>query len=153
MSTPTLPARLLSIPQTLIVHCLPFVAPPSAIRTFVHWAAVAHLHVAIFLAALVGIAYLSLPLGVLLAAACAGQFVHAWGDFALEDGPAELGSDVRQMLYQLLVAPECGFEDGDAVQRVGDKYFLVRAPRAETRAEILAAAGLEDDSGSDEDAE
>ncbi|KAJ6454264.1 hypothetical protein C8R47DRAFT_226609 [Mycena vitilis] len=151
-NSPTLRARLVSLAQPVIAHCLPFAAPPSAIRAFAHWATVAHLHVAIFLAALVGTAYLSLPLGVLLAAACAGQFVRAWGDFALEDG-TELGGDVRQMLYQVLVAPECGFGDRDALKRVGGQYYLVRAPPTETRSEILAAAGVEDDSGSDEDLE
>ncbi|KAJ6510897.1 hypothetical protein C8R45DRAFT_1162102 [Mycena sanguinolenta] len=147
----------LALAQTLLIRCLPFSAPPSPIRSFAHWATVARLHVGIFLAALGGVTYFYPPLGALLTAGCAGQIVHAWGDFSpVEEGEAELGGDLRQMLYQVLLAPECGFGDGDAVNRVGEKYFLVRAPpRVETREEILAAAGVddEDDSGSDEDAE
>ncbi|KAF7340773.1 Protoporphyrinogen oxidase [Mycena sanguinolenta] len=144
----------LYLTQTLLVCCLPFSAPPSPIRSFAHWATVAHLHVGIFLAALGGVTYLYPPLGALLTAACAGQIVHAWGDFyPVEDGDAELGGDVRQMLYRVLLTPGCGFEDGATVNRVGEKYFLIRAPpRVETRAEILAAAGVDDD-GLDEDAE
>ncbi|KAJ6530219.1 hypothetical protein B0H19DRAFT_481341 [Mycena capillaripes] len=151
----TLRARLLSLAQTLLVRCLPFAAPPSPIRIFAHWATVAPLHVAIFLAALAGVVYLSLPLGALLAAVSVGQFVHAWGDFDRadedEEGGTEVGGDVRQMLYQILVAPGCGFGEGDVLKRVGDKYFLVRKPRVETRAEILAAAGVEADSDEDGD--
>ncbi|KAJ6550842.1 hypothetical protein DFH09DRAFT_1500258 [Mycena vulgaris] len=167
-SAPSHGTALLALAQRILAHCLPFAAPPSAIRTFAHWATVAHLHVAIFLAALVALAYVSPPLGALVAGACAVQFVRAWGDFAGEDGvngdgvngdvdadadgdgSTALGGEVRQMLYQVL-APGCGFQDGDALRRVGEKYFLVRVPRVETRAQILAAGGLTEDSDEDDD--
>ncbi|KAJ7100567.1 hypothetical protein C8R43DRAFT_246967 [Mycena crocata] len=139
-------ARMLSAAQSAFAHCLPFTAPPSPIRTFAHWATVAHLHIAIFLSVLVGVMYVAPPLGALLTAACAGQFIHAWGDFAVEDG--ELGGDVRQMLYQV-VGPDCGFQNGDALDRVGGKYFLRRMQVLETRADILAAGGVEEEFGSD----
>ncbi|KAJ7486876.1 hypothetical protein FB451DRAFT_1535043 [Mycena latifolia] len=117
---------------------------PSPTCCRAHWPAVARLHVAIFLAALVGTAYASPPLGVLLTGACAVLFVRAWRDFVpnsdsdqvgMELEP-ELGTDVRQTLYQVLLAPGHGFQDEDALRWVGDNYFLVRAPpRAETQDE------------------
>ncbi|KAF7371667.1 hypothetical protein MVEN_00022800 [Mycena venus] len=53
--------RLLSLAQRLIVHCLPIATPPTPTCALTHWATVAYLHVAIFLAFLVGVAYLYLP--------------------------------------------------------------------------------------------
>ncbi|KAJ7021514.1 hypothetical protein C8F04DRAFT_266802 [Mycena alexandri] len=151
----------------IVAHCLPFTAPPTPIRVFAHWAAVAHLHVAIFLALVAGIAYFFPPAGALLSAGCGALFVTAWGDFSLagydggglgDEEKMELGADVRQMLYQILLAPGCGFADGDRIEKVGEKYLLVRAPGKETRTEILAAGGLEvgasgndDESSADEE--
>ncbi|KAJ7736663.1 hypothetical protein B0H16DRAFT_1891889 [Mycena metata] len=151
---------LTRLPYIIVARCLPFTAPPTPIRVFAHWAAVAHLHVAIFLALLVAIAYFVPPAGALLSSGCGALFVTAWGDFSLAgydsggglEGKLELGNDVRQMLYQILLAPECGFADGDRVEKVGEKYLLVRASREETRAEILVAGGLdEQDLGEDGD--
>ncbi|KAJ7687814.1 hypothetical protein B0H17DRAFT_1203335 [Mycena rosella] len=146
-----------ALAHRLLAFVLPLSAPPTAIRIFAHWATVAHLHVAIFLASLVGIAYVAPPLGALLAGASAVGFVRAWHDFSPddeggvdEDGDFGLGGEVRQMLYQVL-APGCGFQDGDALRKVGEKYVLVRAPRVETRAEILAAGGLSEEYEEDED--
>ncbi|KAJ7730095.1 hypothetical protein DFH07DRAFT_945483 [Mycena maculata] len=137
-----------------LAACLPFAAPPSPIRAFAHWAALAPLHVAIFLAALIGIAYMCLPLGALLAAGAATQFVRAWGDFGgcEEGGRGEvLGGEVRQMLYQVLMCAEYGFHDGDTLKREGERYFVVRAPRRkETRAEILVAGGAGEEYDEDE---
>ncbi|KAJ7187253.1 hypothetical protein C8R46DRAFT_1059255 [Mycena filopes] len=152
------------IPYIILAHCLPFASPPTPIRVFAHWATVAHLHVAIFLALLVGIAYLVPAAGVLLSGLCGALFVRAWGDFSLAENDddevngvakMELGAEVRGMLYQILVAPECGFADGDRMEKVGQKYVLFRGPpKEETRAEILAAGGLdESDSGEDADAD
>ncbi|KAJ7328707.1 hypothetical protein DFH08DRAFT_1084276 [Mycena albidolilacea] len=161
-ASPSMRAHVLALSQTLLLHCLPFSAPPSDIRVLAHWATVAHLHIAIFFAALGGILYLYPPLGALLAVGTAGRSVCAWSDFCFtqeNDGAMEAelgGGDARKMLHQVLLAPGCGFEDGDAVRRVGEKYFLVHKPRdeAEMRREMLKAAGVEDScgSGSDEDA-
>ncbi|KAJ7226605.1 hypothetical protein C8J57DRAFT_202994 [Mycena rebaudengoi] len=124
--------------------------PPSGIHAFAHWATVARYHVALYLAALVAIAYAYLPLGALLAAVSGAQFIHAWGDFSV-DPKLALGADVRQTLYSVLVESECGFGgDGDdervRVERVGDEYFLVKTPISKTRAQILESVGLGDDS-------
>ncbi|KAF7364535.1 Protoporphyrinogen oxidase [Mycena venus] len=86
--------RVLSLVRRLITRCAPIAAPPTPILVLAHWATVAHLHIMIFVAFLVGIAYLYLPFGVLLAAASAGQFFRAWGDFSAvqdQDGELELG--------------------------------------------------------------
>ncbi|KAJ7187251.1 hypothetical protein C8R46DRAFT_1274582 [Mycena filopes] len=118
---------LARISYILLAHCLPFTAPPTLIRVFAHWATVAHSHVAIFLALLVGIAYVPAA-GLLLSGLCGALFV----------GAAKMGleAEVRGMLYQILVAPECDFADG------------------EKRADILAADGLDkSDSGGDADAD
>ncbi|KAK7028504.1 Protoporphyrinogen oxidase [Favolaschia claudopus] len=159
-SVSSLRTYILFLAQTFIVYLFPFNAPPSPIRNFAHWATVAHLHVAVFLAVLVGVAYFYLPVGVLLTAGCAGLFMHAWSDFSVDkdDGVAkeeELGGgDIRQTLYRVLLTPECGFGDGDKIKCVGGKYLLVRAQRrSETRAEILAAGGLDLDSESESDDE
>ncbi|KAJ7030955.1 hypothetical protein C8F04DRAFT_710682 [Mycena alexandri] len=146
------------LPYIILAHCLPFTAPPTPIRVFAHWTAVAHLHVAIFLALLVGVAYVVPLAGALVSAGCGALFVTAWGDFSLVgydggglEGKLELGSDVRQMLYQILLTPGCGFADGDRMEKVGEKYLLVRgSPKKPTRAEILAAGGL-DEQDSEED--
>ncbi|KAF8184089.1 hypothetical protein K438DRAFT_1974679 [Mycena galopus ATCC 62051] len=186
--------HLLSLLRTLLVHLLPFATPLSPIRVFAHWAAVAHLHVAIFGAALGALAWVHPPSGVLVAAAVGVGGVRAWGDFEFglafsvvnsgkghredqeeaeeSEGEGEeadvrqeleLGGDVRQMLYQVLLAsasgPGCGFgiEDGDTVRTDGEKWFLVRIrprkneeQREEERRELLRAAGVgsEDEGGS-----
>ncbi|KAJ6632277.1 hypothetical protein B0H10DRAFT_2206655 [Mycena sp. CBHHK59/15] len=132
-----------------------FCAPPApGIRTFAHWAAIARYHVALFLAALAGTAYAHPPLGALLAAAAALLFVRAWADFRpMDDAP--LGADTRQMLYSVLVDAGCGFggdeDDGRVrLRREGEEYFFVRTPGPrETKADILAAAGLADSDDSD----
>ncbi|KAJ7429277.1 hypothetical protein B0H11DRAFT_1143637 [Mycena galericulata] len=163
--------RLLSI---LVAACLPFTAPPTAIRSFAHWAAVAHLHALIFLAFLAGLVYISLPLGALVSGGCACLFVRAWGDFAPEDDDADegdgddrerggekkgdvLGGEVREMLYRVLLCDECGFRDGDTLRKEGDgRYVLMhrRKTPEERRREILAAGGLgEVYSGSEDEEE
>ncbi|KAJ7127946.1 hypothetical protein C8R44DRAFT_873721 [Mycena epipterygia] len=153
-------AASMSLPHRVLAGCLPITAPPSPSRAFAHWATVARMHVVLFLATLAGTTYLSPQLGALLAGACAVGVVRAWGDFAVDDSAyyglhtagAELGGEVRQMLYQVLFAPDCGFGDGYTLTNVEGQYFLVPAAReAETRAEILAAGGLDEEDEEDED--
>ncbi|KAJ7185173.1 hypothetical protein GGX14DRAFT_693015 [Mycena pura] len=152
-SADTRPSRAIALAQSHLARCLPFTAPPSRIRAFAHWATFAHLHVAIFIGALVGVAYASQPAGALLAAACAVRFADVWGGFSVDE-QAELGADVRQTLYRVLFASGgsgCGLADRDKLRREGDRFFIVRAPRGETREEVLAAGGAEYSSSEEED--
>lgn len=165
-SAPRSSAYTVAFMQRGLAQILPFVAPPTPIRAFAYWATVAHLHVAILLATLAGVVYAYPPLGALLVVASAALFARAWcdfvpleefsGDLGGDDGEVggrvgeDLGGEARQMLYQVL-APGCGFRDGDKLRRVGGRYFLVHAPRrAESRAEILAAGGLSEEYNSDD---
>ncbi|CAK5263274.1 unnamed protein product [Mycena citricolor] len=137
--------------QSLCTALFPYAAPSTRIRALAHWASVAHLHVWIFLTALAAIGFLYPPAGTLLAALSTAQFWQAWGDFKVDDDCAELGADMRQMLYQILLTPESGFRDGDVLKRQGGHYVRERAPKVETRAEILAAGGLNEEYESEDE--
>ncbi|KAF7290759.1 Protoporphyrinogen oxidase [Mycena indigotica] len=165
LSNIAFPATVTTVPQSNAGHLFrailslifPFSSPSpptQPIREFAHWVSVAHLHVAIFLSVLAGLAYLHLPLGILVAAGCLARIVQpgAWGHFSLpeEDEEEELGADVREMLWRAVVAaPGSGLRDGENVKNVGGRFYVVRKAKSDTRADVLAAGGLD----STEDAE
>nr|GAT47813.1 protoporphyrinogen oxidase [Mycena chlorophos] len=152
-----------SLFKIMLSLIFPFSAPAGPnelIRVFAHWVTVAHLHVAIFLAVLGGVAYLNLVAGALLVAACVARMVQpaAWGGFAIpgvDDDDEELGADVRQTLWRAVVAaPGSGLREGEEMKEVEGRYYVVR--KVETLGDILKAGGLDseychsDESGDEE---
>ncbi|KAJ7736054.1 hypothetical protein DFH07DRAFT_779842 [Mycena maculata] len=89
---------------------------------------------------LVGIAYAAPPLDARLAVGAAGQFLRAWGDFPGKGCARGAG---RGGATDAISGADAQYEfaDGDALRQEGGRYFVVRAPREERRAEILAAGG------------
>ncbi|KAF7318775.1 Protoporphyrinogen oxidase [Mycena chlorophos] len=150
-----------SLFKIMLSLIFPFSSPAGAnepIRVFAHWVTVAHLHVAIFLAVLGGVAYLNLVASALVAAACVVRMVQpaAWGDFAIagdddEEQDEELGADVRQTLWRAVVAaPGSGLREGEEMKEVEGRYYVVRNLKVETLGDILKAGGLDSEYGGDE---
>jgi hypothetical protein len=97
---------------------------PSGIRRFSHWADIAHCHVSIFLACILGLGYLDKGLGVIVGMAVLAGIVDAWWDFRV-DKTIPLGENDMQSIW-LVLRGDGMYEEGITIKKASGERIAVK---------------------------